>query len=142
VQFQGVDVANVPDGQYAPAGHAQRYGDRGEGLCDAALRCHEYPQIDDVFTFDAVNTVGKTHKGKVHSESTQEKKEETEPCSIYIYTVAGKEGEQLLPPLLMPLHPLLATNLPTPDMFETTMFATRDTRRDSSSGNLTTAKKQ
>ena len=58
MQFQGVDVANVPDGQYAPAGHAQRYGDRGEGLFDAVLRCHEYPQIDDVFTFEAVNTVG------------------------------------------------------------------------------------
>ncbi len=83
----------MPDGQYAPAGHAQRYGDRGEGLFDAALRCHEYPQIDDVFTFDAVNTVSKTQKGKVHSQSTQGKKEEKEPCSIYIYTVAGKEGK-------------------------------------------------
>ncbi len=59
MHVKGVDAAKAFDGQYVPAGHAQRRDDRGEGLDDAVLRCHEKPQIDDVANFDAWNTVAK-----------------------------------------------------------------------------------
>ncbi len=59
MHVKGVDAAKAPDGQYVPAGHAQRRDDRGEGLDDAVLRCHEKPQIDDVETFDPLKTVAK-----------------------------------------------------------------------------------
>jgi hypothetical protein len=58
VHVKGVDAANVPDGQYVPAGHTQRKVDRGEGFSDAVLRCHEKPQIDDD-DFDEPKTVAR-----------------------------------------------------------------------------------
>jgi hypothetical protein len=73
-----VKGADAPDGQYVPAGHAQRLVDRGEGLFGAGFRCHELPQIDDVLTFDPVKTVGKTKKAEcIHSQRARKEEERT-----------------------------------------------------------------